>query len=82
MGILSNRLGIRLIVLAVVLVLMMIGFYFGSRWASQDRSVLVGAPDHPPVPPSRLGLNKKGSAVTSSTIIGISTWTSIELILG
>ena len=82
MGILSNKSGIRLIVLVVVVVLVMIGFYFGSRWASQDRSVLVGAPDHPLVPISRLGLIKKGDAVTSRTITSISTWTSVELMLG
>ena len=82
MSILSNKFGIRLTVLAVVIVLIMIGFYFGSRWASQDRSVLVGTPDPPLVPLSRLGLGKKGDAVTSRAIRGISTWTSTELILG
>ena len=82
MGIFSNKLGIRLIVLGVVVVLIMIGFYFGSRWASQDRSVVVCAPDPPLVPLSRLGLSKKGDAVTSRAITDISTWASVELILG
>ena len=36
MGILSNKLLIGLIVLVVLTVFIMIGFYFGVRWASQD----------------------------------------------
>ena len=45
MGILSNKLVIRLIVLIVLGVFTMIGFYFGIRWASQDVSMLNGGPD-------------------------------------
>ena len=82
MGILFKKLRIGLIVLAVVVVLIMIGFYFGSRWASQDQSVLVGALDQSLVPLSQLGLSKKGNTVTSRVITGISTRTSIKLILG
>ena len=73
MDTLSKKLGLGLIVLAAVVVLMMIGFYFGIRWASQDRSVLVGVPDHPPVPLSRLELNKKENVVISRVITGIAT---------
>ena len=58
MGILFMKLRSGLIVLAVVVVLMMVGFYFGSRWASQDRSVLVGALDQLLIPISVLGLNQ------------------------
>ena len=43
MGALSRKLRVGLIVVAVVVVLIMIGFFFGIRWASQDQSVLVGA---------------------------------------
>ena len=50
MGILFKKLRIGLIVLAVVVVLIMIGFYFGIRWASQDQSLLVGALDQPLIP--------------------------------
>ena len=45
MGILSNKLVIVLIVLIVLAMFTMIGFYFGIRWASQDVSVLNGGPD-------------------------------------
>ena len=58
MGIPFKKLRIGLIVLAVVVVLIMIGFYFGIRWASQDRSVLVGAADQMLIPISLLGLNQ------------------------
>ena len=58
MDILSRKLGIGLIVLTVVVVLIMIGFYLGIRWASQDRSVLVGAVDQLPIPISVLALNR------------------------
>ena len=43
MGILSNKLVIRLIVLIVLVMLILIGFYFGVRWTSQD--VFNGGPD-------------------------------------
>ena len=58
MGILFKKLRIGLIVLVMVVVLIMIGFYFGIRWASQDRSVLVGALDQRLIPISVLGLNQ------------------------
>lgn len=58
MGILFKKLRIGLIVLAVVVVLIMIGFYFGIRWASQDQSVLVGTLDQLLIPVSLLRLNK------------------------
>ena len=58
MGILFKKLRIGLIVLVVVVVLIMIGFYFGIRWTSQDRSVLVGALDQLLIPISVLGLNQ------------------------
>ena len=58
MGILFKKLRIGLIVLAVVVVLIMIGFYFGIRWASQDQSVLVGTLDQLLIPISLLRLNK------------------------
>ena len=45
MKILSNKLVIGLIVLIVLVVFIMIGFYYGARWAAQDVSVLNGAPD-------------------------------------
>ena len=45
MGILSNKLVIGLIMLIVLGVFTMIGFYFGIRWASQDVSVLNDGPD-------------------------------------
>ena len=45
MGILSNKLVIGLIVLAVLVGFILIGFYFGIRWVSQDQIVLDGAPD-------------------------------------
>ena len=45
MGVLSNKLTIGLIILAVLVVLVMIGFYFGIRWVSQDQAVLDGEPD-------------------------------------
>ena len=45
MGILSNKLLIGLIVLVVLTVFIMIGFYFGVRWASQDVSVRNDGPD-------------------------------------
>ena len=41
MGILSNKLVIGLIVLTVLTVIVMIGFYFGIRWASQDLQSLM-----------------------------------------
>ena len=58
MDILSRKLRVGLIVLAVVVVLIMIGFYFGIRWASQDQSVLVGAADQMLIPISLLKFNK------------------------
>ncbi len=45
MKILSNKLVIGLIVLIVLAVFILIGFYFGIRWASQDVSVINGGPD-------------------------------------
>ena len=45
MKILSNKLVIGLIVLTVLAVFTIIGFYFGIRWASQDVSVLNDGPD-------------------------------------
>ena len=45
MGILSNKLVIGLIVLVVLTVFIMLGFYFGVRWASQDVSELNDGPD-------------------------------------
>ena len=75
MGILFKKLRIGLIVLAVVVVLIMIGFYFGIRWASQDRSVLVGAPDQLLGPNSTVGIEQIGNADTSRAVTGISTWT-------
>ena len=45
MGILSNKLVIGLIALAVLVMLILIGFYCGVRWTSQDQSVLDGASD-------------------------------------
>ena len=45
MKILSNKLVIGLIVLIVLAAFILIGFYFGIRWASQDVSVINGEPD-------------------------------------
>ena len=45
MGILSNKLVIGLIVLTVLVVIVMIGFYFGIRWASQDLLEFDSEPD-------------------------------------
>ena len=45
MGVLSNKLTIGLIVLVVLVVLVMTGFYFGTRWAARDQSVLNGGRD-------------------------------------
>ena len=45
MGILSNKLVIGLIVLTVLVVIVMIGFYFGIRWASQDLLGFDSEPD-------------------------------------
>ena len=45
MKILSNKLVIGLIMLIVLAMFTMIGFYFGIRWASQDVSVLNGGPE-------------------------------------
>ena len=45
MNILSNKLVIGLIVLTVLVVIVMIGFYFGIRWASQDLLEFDSEPD-------------------------------------
>ena len=45
MDILSNKLRIGLIVLVVLVALIMIGFYFGIRWAARDQSVLNDSRD-------------------------------------
>ncbi len=45
MDILSNKLVIGLIVLTVLVVIVMIGFYFGIRWASQDLLEFDSEPD-------------------------------------
>ena len=58
MRILSKKLRIGLIVLAVMVVLIMIGFFFGIRWASQDQSVLVGVSHQLLIPISLLRLNQ------------------------
>ena len=58
MRILSKKLRIGLIVLAVMVVLIMIGFFFGIRWASQDQSVLVGTSHQLLIPISLLRLNQ------------------------
>ena len=75
MGILFKKMRIGLIVLAVVVMLIMIGFYFGSRWASQDRSVLVGASDQLLGPNYAVGIEHIGNADTSRAVTGVSTWT-------
>ena len=45
MKILRKKMVIRLIVLVVLTVFIMVGFYFGVRWTSQDVSVLNDGPD-------------------------------------